>query len=93
MADSPPKTRPANRRGLGLALIVLGLLGILWGVFHVLGAIGGYPQRDFAHRKTDYEVRSIVHENFLGARLRAFGGLTLMIVGSRLRGDGEDVSP
>lgn len=76
----------ASRRGrLGLALIALGLAGILWGVFHVLGAIGGYEERDFAHRKTDHQVRTVVHQTFGGALVRALLGLTLVVVGGRLR--------
>ena len=83
----PAARTPANpRRGLGTALIALGLAGILWGVFHVLGAIGGYEQRDFAHRKTDYQVRSVVHETFAGAFVRAMGGLALVLAGGKLRG-------
>ena len=70
---------------LGLGLIVLGLVFILWGVFHVLNAIGGYEQRDFAHRKTDYEVRKTVHETFPGGLVRGVAGLVLLLVGGRLR--------
>jgi hypothetical protein len=85
----PPATgnepRPGPRSRLGLALIALGLAGILWGVFHVLGAIGGYEQRDFAHRKTDHQVRTVVHQTFGGALVRALAGLTLVVVGGRLR--------
>jgi len=82
-ADARPPATPRQR--LGLALMALGLLGILWGVFHVLDAIGPYEQKDFAHRKTDYEVRSTVHETFPGGFLRAMGGLVLLVVGARLR--------
>jgi hypothetical protein len=76
---------PEARSRLGTGLIVLGLVGILWGVFHVLNAIGGYEQRDFAHRKTDYEVRKTVHETFPGGFARAMVGLTLLVIGGRLR--------
>lgn len=81
----PPRPPPTPRQRLGLALIALGLAGILWGVFHVLGAIGGYEERDFAHRKSDYEVRTVVHETFPGALARGLAGLTLVLVGGRLR--------
>ena len=76
------------RSKLGTVLIVLGLAGILWGVFHVLGAIGGYEKRDFAHRQTDYQVRSIVHETFPGGFVRAMAGLALVMVGGHLRRKG-----
>jgi hypothetical protein len=82
-AGQPP---PASaRQRLGLVLIVLGLAGILWGVFHVLGGIGGYEGRDFAHRKSDYQVRTVVHETFPGALVRALAGLALVLVGGQLR--------
>jgi hypothetical protein len=71
----------------GTGLIALGLIFILWGVFHVLGAIGGYEQRDFAHRKTDYQVRTVVHETFPGGLVRAMAGLGLLLLGGRLRRD------
>lgn len=73
------------RRQLGTALGAIGLAGILWGVFHVLGAIGSYEQRDFAHRKTDHQVRSVVHQTFAGGFVRAMAGLALVLVGGRLR--------
>ena len=87
LPEQPPEPRtPATpRQKLGLLLIAVGLAGILWGVFHVLGAIGPYEQRDFAHRKTDYQVRSTMHEAFPGGFFRAMGGLALMVAGSRLR--------
>lgn len=73
------------KQRLGLGLVALGLACILWGVFHVLGAIGGYEKRDFAHRKTDYEVRKTVHQTFPGGFARAMAGLGLILVGARLR--------
>ena len=88
--EGPPPTTP--RKSLGLTLTALGLVGILWGVFHVLGAIGGYEQRDFAHRKTDFQVRSVVHETFPGGFARAMGGLALLLIGGRLRRDPESLS-
>jgi hypothetical protein len=89
----PPASEPqpaTPRRRLGLALIALGLAGILWGVFHVLNAIGGYEERDFAHRKSDYEVRSVVHETFPGALARSLAGLALLLAGGRLRRTGAE---
>jgi hypothetical protein len=78
------------KRRLGLGLVALGLACILWGVFHVLTAIGGYEKRDFAHRKTDYQVRSVVHETFPGGFARAMAGLALVLVGGHLRRRGDE---
>jgi hypothetical protein len=78
------------RSRLGTALIVIGLAGILWGVFHVLGAIGGYEQRDFAHRKTDYQVRSTVHETFPLGFAKAMAGLAVLLIGGHLRRERPD---
>ena len=80
---------PEVRSKLGTALIALGLVGILWGVFHVLGGIGSYEQRDFAHRKTDYQVRSTVHETFPLGFTKAMAGLALLLVGAHLRRAGR----
>ena len=87
LPDPPTGERPpaTPRQRLGLVLIALGLAGILWGVFHVLDAIGGYEERDFAHRKRDYEVRTVVHETFPGALARSLAGLALVLAGGRLR--------
>jgi hypothetical protein len=82
---TPPRPPATPRQRLGLALIALGIAGILWGVFHVLGAIGGYEVRDFAHRKPDSEVRAIVHRTFPGALARSLFGLALVLAGGRLR--------
>jgi len=81
---------PAARSKLGTALIALGIAGILWGVFHVLGAIGGYEQRDFAHRKTDHEVRTIVHETFPVGFAKAMAGLAVLLAGGHLRRSAKD---
>jgi hypothetical protein len=75
---------PNKKSALGLALIALGVLGILWGVFHVLGALPEHGL-DFAHRNTDYEDRKATHGSFPGGFARAMLGLGLVIVGARLR--------
>jgi hypothetical protein len=85
---TPPRPPATPRQRLGLALIVLGLAGILWGVFHVLGAIGGYEGREFSHRKPDSEVRAVVHRTFPGALARSLAGLALVLAGGRLRRSG-----
>ncbi len=77
------------RRTVGAILIALGLVGILWGVFHILSAVSDYESKDFAHRKRDYEVRKTVHERYPGALYRALAGLGLALLGARLRSGGE----
>ena len=74
-----------SRARLGVVLVVLGIAGILWGVFHVLNAIPRPEQLDFAHRTTDREARSAVHETFLGGLVRALLGLGIAIAGAHLR--------
>lgn len=83
--EAPPPSGALRRRRLGSALIVLGLLGILWGVAHVLDAVGAPEQRDFAHRLRYDEVKPLVQGAWLGGLLRGFAGLALAIVGTRLR--------
>jgi hypothetical protein len=83
--EAPRERGGGNRRRLGTALLVLGLLGILWGVAHVLIAVGGPEQPGFAHRPTYDEVKPIVHGSMFGGLLRGLSGLALAIVGARLR--------
>lgn len=84
---SPEQTaREEQRAKLGLVLIVVGVLGILWGVFHVLGALPTAERLEFAHRMTDYQARSSVHETLPGALLRALAGLGVALWGGRVRG-------
>lgn len=79
-----PEGDPLRRR-LGTLLVVLGLLGIVWGVAHVLGAVGAPQERDFAHRQTYDEVKPLVHGALFGGLLRGLAGLALAWVGLRLR--------
>lgn len=81
-SDPPPPRRPTRA---SWALIALGIACIVWGAFHVLNAIGGYEQRDFAHRKTDREVRRVVHATLPGALARGLVGVALVVAGERLR--------
>lgn len=83
--EAPRAAGAPRRRTLGTALIVLGLLGILWGVVHILGAVGAPEQRDFAHRQTYDEVKPLVQGAMFGGMLRSLAGLALVIVGARLR--------
>ena len=83
---SPDASLACRKRAkLGLALIALGVLGILWGVFHVLGALPTAEKLEFAHRMTDYQARKSVHETFPGGLARALVGLGIALWGGRVR--------
>lgn len=84
---SKPDAPPRPRIDAGLVLIAIGILGILWGVFHVLDAAygPGGPPRTFAERRSYDMVKVDVHRAFFGGLLRAFGGLALVGIGGRLR--------
>lgn len=84
-ADATERETHARRARLGLALIVLGVLGVLWGVFHVLGSVPKPAKREFAYRTTDFQARSAVHESFGGGVVRALAGLGLAVLGGYLR--------
>jgi hypothetical protein len=83
--EPPPPAGDARRRRLGALLVALGLCGIVWGVAHVLGAVGGPEQRDFAHRQTYDEVKPLVHGSMFGGLVRGLAGLALAAWGMRLR--------
>jgi hypothetical protein len=86
----PPRPRGDVRlRRLGTLLVVLGVVGILWGVAHVLGAVGAPEQRDFAHRQTYDAVKPLVHGALFGGLVRGLAGLALAIVGVRMRARAE----
>ena len=76
---------------LGLILVALGIVGVLWGVFHILGSVPKPAKREFAYRTTDFQARSAVHDSFLGGFARAMAGLGLALYGGHLckkaRGD------
>jgi len=82
-----PRARAARRRRLGTGLVVLGLIGIVWGVLHVTNAAQGTRvRRDFAQRRSYDQVKRAVHESFAGGLARGLGGLALALLGARLRG-------
>ncbi len=83
-----------SRNRLGAALIVLGLIGIVWGVLHVLEAANGpgAGPRAFAGRRSYNQVKESVHASFLGGVLRAGAGGILIYLGTRLR-DGRRQEP
>lgn len=83
--EPPPPAGDPRKRRLGTLLVVLGLAGILWGVAHVLAAVGGPEQRDFAHRQTYDEVKPLLHGAAFGGLVRGLAGLVLAIAGARLR--------
>lgn len=83
--EAPRPEGDAGKRRLGTVLFVLGVLGILWGVAHVLSAVGAPEQRDFAHRLRYDEVKPLVHGTMFGGLVRGLLGLALAIAGVRLR--------
>lgn len=76
-----------TRARVGTTLVVLGLLGIVWGVIHVLEVANGpgTGPTTFAARRSYDQVKTSVHASFAGGLLRAFGGGALILVGTRLR--------
>jgi hypothetical protein len=84
--ETPTSGEARSRRDAwGWVLIGVGILGILWGVFHVLNAVGGPEQRDFAHRLPYNEVKVRVHGAFLGGLVRSLAGLAVAMIGGRVR--------
>lgn len=83
-APLDPETATRLRRH-GALLIALGIAGILWGVFHVLGPVGDL-QRRFPGQRVGYDMVKVeVHRAFLGGLLRSLAGLGLAMWGGRLR--------
>lgn len=74
-----------KRARLGLILIALGVVGMLWGVFHILDSVPKPAKREFAYRTTDFQARSAVHDSFFGGFVRAMAGLGLALYGGHLR--------
>jgi hypothetical protein len=74
-----------RRARFGALVIALGIAGILWGVAHILLAVGGPEKPDFAHRQTYDQVKPIVHRVFFGGLVRSLAGLALAIAGGRMR--------
>ena len=79
------QTALRRRARWGAVLIALGIAGILWGVVHILLAVGGPEQPDFAHRQTYDQVKPIVHRVFFGGLVRSLAGLALAIAGGCMR--------
>ncbi len=84
--DGAQRAALERRARIGAWLIALGIAGILWGVFHLLAAVGGPEQPDFAHRQRYDEVKLLIHRSFFGALLRSLAGLAVAMAGGYLRG-------
>lgn len=95
MNDPEGNVQSARRAQLGLVLIGLGILGILWGVFHILESVPKPARLEFAYRTTDHQARSAVHDSFAGGLVRALAGLGLAIYGGHVRRKalGQDARP
>jgi hypothetical protein len=76
-----------RRRRLGLALILLGLAGIVWGVLHVADVANGpgLGPRRFEDQRGYDQVKRDLHRSLFGGCLRAGLGCALIAVGGRLR--------
>ena len=74
------------RRRLAIALIVLGLLGIVTGVVYVLEAANGpgTGPKTFAQRRSYNQVKEAVHATFPLGLVGALAGLGMVMVGKRL---------
>ncbi len=68
-----------------VVLIALGVIGVLWGVFHVLETANGpgTGPKVFAQRRSYNQVKVAVHESLPGGVLRAALGATLWYLGVR----------
>jgi hypothetical protein len=83
---SPVPSRASRRLSrTGAWLIALGIAGILWGVFHVLGPIGDLQASRPGQRTSYNENKVVVHRHFAGGLLRALAGLGVAMLGGELR--------
>lgn len=81
-----PRTPEQERRAsIGLVLIGVGVLFVLWGVFHVLESVPKPEKLEFAYRTTDFQARSAVHESFPGGLLRGVIGTAIAMYGGWMR--------
>ena len=70
----------------GALLVALGIVGILWGVFHILGAAQG---SDRTRRSTYDEVKPRVQQAFPGGLVRSLAGLGIAMIGGRVLAKGR----
>lgn len=82
-----------SRRRLGRILVGTGIVIMLIGVLRMNArAIGGPPEqtRDFASRRTDYQVRSEVHKGFPEFLAFTITGFGILLFGAhKARGPQE----
>ena len=71
---------------LGALLIALGIVGILWGVFHILDATQG---SDRTRRSTYDEVKPRLQQAFPGGLVRSLAGLGIAMIGGRVLAKGR----
>jgi hypothetical protein len=70
---------------LGWFLTILGFVVMIWGVLHLTNATVGGRVHEVKERRTSGEVKVAAHRAFPMTLLLGLGGLTLVILGSRLR--------
>lgn len=87
MTDEAPETQPDPKLAkLGVALTVVGVLAILWGVLHgAEAARGDQPLApEFAERRSYDQVKVAVHESLPGGLIRGLAGFLALFWGVRL---------
>lgn len=93
-----PEPEPTGRRRIDpiWILVALGIAGILWGVFHMLGSVHGSDgaARTFAERESYNQVKTRLHEALPGGLTRAaVGGLFLWMASAIHRVRGREDAP
>jgi hypothetical protein len=83
--EEPPTASVRRLSQIGAWLIALGIVGILWGVFHVLGPIGDLQASRPGQRTSYNENKVVVHRHFAGGLVRALAGLGVAMLGGELR--------
>ena len=83
----------AFSRRLGIGLILLGIVGILWGVLYILGAVDPPGRRTFAERVPYNEAKRIIHAHFFGGLLRSLAGLCVCLLGGWVLRSNRTVGP
>jgi len=69
-----------------VGLIALGIVGILWGAFHILDAAEG---SDPTRRSTYDEVKPRLQRAFPGGLARSLAGLGIAMIGGRVLAKGR----
>jgi hypothetical protein len=77
--------RRGRRRGVGVALMLVGAVALLWSVLQLSSAgFGTSPTPSFAQRRSYDRIKSEVHQVFPEALVRALLGFALLVAGNRL---------